>query len=115
MDVNDDFHLEEELFGSEGGGESTGEWSSDMLQETTGEQTRKRPREPIIKIEEKKKMGPKEKVGKGPVVWVRPLHLHDENDHLVRCSPPSSVTTGGKKWGLQYMLDLPLESFLQQI
>ena len=40
-----------------------GEWSSYMTQETTAKQTRKRPREPTVKIEEKKKTGPKGKVG----------------------------------------------------
>ena len=86
MDVHDDFHLEEELFGSEGGRESMGEWSSDTPQETAAKQTRKRPREPTLKIEEKKKTGPKGKVGEGLAGWVRPLCLHDENDHLVWCS-----------------------------
>ena len=50
-----------------------------------------------MKIEEKKKMGPKGKAGEGPAGWVRPLYLHDENDRLVRCSPPSSATIAGKK------------------
>ena len=67
MDVNDDLHLEEELFGSEGGRESTGGWSSDTWQETVAKQTRKRPREPTVKIEEKKEMGPKGKAGEGLV------------------------------------------------
>ena len=64
MDVNDDFRLEEQLFGSEGGRESTGEWSSDTPQETTAKQTKKRPRVPTVKIKEMKKMGAREK-------WVR--------------------------------------------
>ena len=42
MDVNNDFRLEEELFGSEGGRESAREWSSDMPQETVAKQTKKR-------------------------------------------------------------------------
>ena len=58
--------------------------------------------------------GPKGKVGEGPAVWVRPLYAHDENDRLVRCSPPSSVVAPGKK-GLHYVPDLPPKSFLQQI
>ena len=58
---------------------------------------RKRRREPTIKIEEKKKTGSKGKAGGGPAGWVRPLYLHDENDRLVRCSPPSSAATIGKK------------------
>ena len=86
MDVNNNFRLEEELFGTEGGRQSAGEWSSDMAQETAAKQTRKRPREPTVKIEEKKKMGSKRKVGKGPVEWVRPLYLHDESYRLVQCS-----------------------------
>ena len=98
MDVNNNFRLEEELFGSEGGRESEGEWSSDTPQETVAKQTRKRPREPIVKIEEMKKMGRKGKVGKGPAGWVRPLYLHDENDRLVWCSPPSSAATARKNW-----------------
>ena len=86
MDVNDDFRLEE-LFGSEGGRESVGDWSSDTWQEIAAKQTRKRRREPTMKMEEKKKTGPKGKAGEGPAGWVRPLYLHDESDHLVRCSP----------------------------
>ena len=50
-----------------------------------------------MKIEEKKKTGPKEKAGKGLAGWVRLLYLHDENDRLVWCSPPSSAATAGKK------------------
>ena len=69
--------------------------SSDTQQETVAKQTRKRRREPTVKIEEKKKTGPKGKVGEGPAGWVRPLYLHDENDRLVRCSPPSSVAVAG--------------------
>ena len=97
MDVNDAFHLEEELSGSEGGRESTGEWSSDTRQETTAKQTRKRPREPIVKIEEKKKTEPKGKAGERPAGWVRPLYMHDENNCLERCFPPSSVAIIEKK------------------
>ena len=96
MDINDKFRLEEELFGSEGRRESKGEWSCDTLQETAAKQTRKRPREPTVKIEEKKKTGPKREVGEGPG-WMRPLYVHDENDRLMRCSPPSSAATVGKK------------------
>ena len=50
-----------------------------------------------MKIEEKKKTSPKEKAGEGPVGWVRPLYLHDENSRLVWCSAPSLVATVGKK------------------
>ena len=60
-------------------------------------QTKKRPREPIVKIEEKKKTGPKGKVGEGPVGWVRPLYGHAENECLVRCSHPSLAAAYGKK------------------
>ena len=42
MDVNGNFRLEEELFGSEGGRESVGEWSCETLQETMAKQTKKR-------------------------------------------------------------------------
>ena len=67
MDVNNDFHLEEELFGSEGGRESAGGAGVlTRLKETVAKQTRKRPREPTVKIEEKKKTGPKGKVGDRP-------------------------------------------------
>ena len=97
MDVNDDFRLEEELSGSEGGRESAGGASCDMRQETAAKQSRKRRREPTVKIEEKKKTGPKGKGGEGSLGWVRPLYLHDENDRLVRCSPPSSVASARKK------------------
>ena len=75
MDVNDDFWLEEELSGSEGRREFAGGWSFDTRQETVAKQTRKRPREPTVKIEEKKKMGLKGKVGEGPTGWVRPLYV----------------------------------------
>ena len=34
MNVNDDFPLEEELFGSESRRESAGEWTCDTLRET---------------------------------------------------------------------------------
>ena len=44
MDVNNDFRLEEELSGSEGGRESAGGPSSDMRQETAAKQTKKRRR-----------------------------------------------------------------------
>ena len=50
-----------------------------------------------MKIEEKKKTGPKGKAGEGPAGGVRPLYLHDENNCLVRCSPPSLAATAGKK------------------
>ena len=50
-----------------------------------------------MKIEEKKKTGLKGKAGEGLAGWVRPLYLHDENDGLVRCSPPSSAGAIGKK------------------
>ena len=97
MNVNDDFHLEEELSRSEGGREFAEGWSSDTRQETTVKQTNERPREPTVKIEEMKKTGPKGKAGEGPAGWVRPLYLHHENHPLVRCSPPSSAATDGKK------------------
>ena len=35
--------------------------------------------------------GPQGKRGEGPPGWVRPLFVHDENDRLVRCSPPSRL------------------------
>ena len=99
MDINDNFGLEEELFGNEGKRESVVEWSSDTPQEIVAKQTRKRPREPTMKIEKKKKKktGPKGKAGKGPVGWVRSLYLHGENDRLMRCSPPSSTATTKKR------------------
>ena len=46
--------------------------------------TRKKPREPTIKIEEKKKTGRKGKVGNGAARRVRPLYAHNEHDHIVR-------------------------------
>ena len=97
MDVNNIFRLEEELFGSEGRRESVRGWSSDAQQETTAKQTNKRQREPIVKIEEKKKTGPKGKASEGPAGRVRPLYLHDENDRLVQCSPPSLAAAIGRK------------------
>ena len=99
MDVNDDFWLEEELSGSEGGRESAGGASCDTQQETKAKQTKKRRREPTVKIEEKKKTGPKGKAGEGPAGWVRPLYLHDENDRLMQCSPPSSAAAAAGKNG----------------
>ena len=100
MDVNDNFWLVEKLSGSEGGRESAGGGggSCDTRQETAAKQSRKRRREPTVKIEEKKKTGPKGTTGEGPPGWVWPLYLHDENDRLVRCSPPFSATAAGKKW-----------------
>ena len=72
--------------------------SSDAGKDTAGKQTRKRQREPTVKIEEKRKTGPKGKGGEGLPRWVRPLFVHDENDLLVRCSPPSSAAaTVGKR------------------
>ena len=50
-----------------------------------------------MKIEEKEKAGPKGKGGEGPLGWVRPLYLHDENDRLVWCSPPSLAAATRKK------------------
>ena len=97
MDVNDNFRVEEEVSGSEGRRESAGGASCDTRQETTAKQSRKRQREPTVKIEEKKKTGPKGTAGEGPPGWVRPLYLHDENDRGVRCSPPSSAAAAGKK------------------
>ena len=85
MSVNDNFHLEEELLGSERGRESA------------AKQTKKMPRESTMKIEEKKKTGPKGKVGKGPVGWVRPLCVHVDDDDLMQCSPPSLAATPGEK------------------
>ena len=115
MDVNDDFHSEEELFASESGRESAGEWSCETPQETMATQTRKRPREPTMKIEEKKKTWPKGKAGDEPAGWVRPLYAHDENDRLVQCSPPSLAVATTKKRGLCYVPDFPPKCFLQQI
>ena len=42
MDVNDNFRLELEVFGSKGGREFAGEWSCEMSQETVAKQTKKR-------------------------------------------------------------------------
>ena len=50
-----------------------------------------------MKIEEKKKTGPKGKEGEGLAGWVRPLYLHNENDCLVQCSPPSLAAVAEKK------------------
>ena len=50
-----------------------------------------------MKIEEKKKTGPKGKAGEGPAGWVRPLYVHYENDCLVRCSPPFAADAARKK------------------
>ena len=97
MDVDNNFHMEEELLGSESRRESMGEWSSDTPQEFAAKQTRKSPREPAVKIKEKKKAGPKGKPGEGLAGWVRPLYVHDENDHLMRCSPLSSALAARKK------------------
>ena len=36
-------------------------------------------------------------MGEGPAGWVGPLYLHDENDCLMRCSPPSSAAAARKK------------------
>ena len=94
MDVNDDLRVEEDLSGL---AESAAGASSDAGKDTAAKRSRKRRREPTVKIEEKKKTGPKRKAGKGPAGWVGPLYLHDENDRLVRCSPPSSVATAGKR------------------
>ena len=97
MDVNDDFRLEEELSRSEGGRKSAGGWSFDTQQETIAKQTMKRQREPTVKIKEKKKTGPKGKAGEGPAGWVGLLYLHDENDRLVQCFPPSLAAATEKK------------------
>ena len=97
MEVNDNFRLEDELFGSESRRASAREWSCQMLQETIAKETKKRQREPILKIEEKKKMGPKGKAGEGLAGGLRPLHAHDDNDRLIWCSPSSSAATIGKK------------------
>ena len=94
MDVNDDLRVEEDLSGL---AESAGGASSDAGKDTAAKRSRKRQREPTIKIEEKKKTGPKGKGGEGPPGWVRPLFVHNENDRLVRCSPPSSTDATGKK------------------
>ena len=50
-----------------------------------------------MKIEEKKKMGPKGKMGDGPARWVNPLYAHNENDYLVWRSPAFAATTARKK------------------
>ena len=94
MDVNDDLRVEEDLSGL---AESAAGASSDAGKDTAAKRSRKRRREPTVKIEEKKKTGPKGKGGEGPPGWVRPLFVHDENDRLVRCSPPSSAAAAGKK------------------
>ena len=85
------------MFGSKGGREFVGEWNCEMLQENVAKQARKRPRKPTVKIKVKKKAGSEEKVGKGLVGYVRPLYAHDENDCLMRCSPPSLAIVVGKK------------------
>ena len=59
MDVNDDLQVEEDLSGLE---ESAAGASSDAGKDTAAKRSRKRRREPTVKIEEKKKTGPK---GKG--------------------------------------------------
>ena len=97
MDVSNNFWVEEELSRSEGGRESVGGASCDTWQETAAKQSRKRRREPTVKIEEKKKTGPKGTAGEGPPRWVRLLYLHDENDRLVWCSLPSSAAAAGKR------------------
>ena len=76
------------------GGRAIGEWKRERI---CSKQTKKMPRESTRKIEEKKKTGPKGKVGKGPVWWVRPLCVHVDNDHLMQCSPPSLAATPGEK------------------
>ena len=50
-----------------------------------------------MNIEEKKKMGLKGKAGEGLAGCVRPLDVHDENDCLMQCSPPSSAAAAEKK------------------
>ena len=65
MDINNNFHLEEELFRSKGGREFAGEWSFDTLQENAAKQTRKRPRELAVKTEGMKKTGVQGKSGQG--------------------------------------------------
>ena len=64
----------------------------------------------------RKRRSPREKREQGPVRWIRPLYLHDENDspHVVL---PSifGCCCWEKKGGLRYVPDLPSESFLQQI
>ena len=58
MNVNDNFCLEEELFGSEGGREPTRKCSWETPQGIVTKQTRKRRRKPTMEMEKKKKMGP---------------------------------------------------------
>ena len=60
-----------------------GEWSYQTPQEILAKYTRKRPKEPTMMIDEKKKTGPKGKAGKRPTGWVRPLYVHNKNNHLV--------------------------------
>ena len=60
--------------------------------------------------------GAQGKSGRGTgTVGSAAVSAHDENDRLVRCSPPSSATAAGKKVEYVYVPDLPSESFLQQI
>ena len=96
MDSDNNFVMEDEMLGTESVSESAPEWSC-PTQQTPLTKTRKRPREPTVKIEDTKKMGRKQKVGEGAPGWVRPLFEHDDEDHLLRCSPPSSVAGSGKK------------------
>ena len=98
MDINDDFGWRRSCLEAKAGENLPGGGAScDTRQETAAKQSRKRRREPTVKIEEKKKTGRKGTVGEGPPGWVRPLYLHDENDRLVRCSPPSLAVAAGKK------------------
>ena len=58
MDVNDDLWVEEDLSRL---AESAGGASSDAGKDTAAKRSRKRRREPTVKIKEKKKTGPREK------------------------------------------------------
>ena len=66
MDVDNNFCMEEELLGSDCRRESAEKWSCYIPQETVAKETKKRPRERTMKIEQKN-MGPKGKAGDGPV------------------------------------------------
>ena len=73
MDVNDDIRVEEDLSGM---AELAGGRVLMQGKDTTAKQSRKRRREPTVKIEEKKKTGPKGKGGEGPPGWVQLLFVH---------------------------------------
>ena len=88
MEQDDDFFIEEEQLGSRSGGESVAE-SSCPTEESTIQQTKKRRRQPAVKVEgtKKTKMGCKGKAGNVLAGWLRPLFVHDEDGRLVCNSP----------------------------